>query len=65
MKKYNHACDIAFEVQSDSDFPKPKEIISALEAKVREMRSWDDENIEAAVDVFDTFENEEYDKKMD
>ena len=57
-KKYNHACDIAFEVESDLDYPTRDEIMTALKDKVSRMEKWDDENIELAVDVYDTYEND-------
>lgn len=59
-KKYNHAFDLAFELESDnkSDDVTATELLAALEKRVEYLKSHPDE-IVGACGLFDTIENEE------
>lgn len=57
MKKYSHALDIGFTLNSDSiDTPSNNEIIEALERRIKLLKENPDEIIQA-VGIYDTVEN--------
>ncbi|HEC64776.1 MAG TPA: hypothetical protein ENI23_05760 [bacterium] len=60
MKKYNHAFDIAFSIESDNDRENvtEKELLNALLKKVEELKADPKLIIECASLPFDTYENE-------
>jgi len=64
-KKYNHAFDIAFELESDNDGERvtASELMAGLLRRVADLIQNPDEIIEACGLPFDTYENEEVEFK--
>ncbi len=59
-KKFNHAFDIAFSIESDNpgDEVTAEELIDGLERRLRHLRANGDEIIEACGKPFNSYENE-------
>lgn len=47
MKKYNHAYDLGFSVQSDQEEATPQEILEAMEKRLNYLKANPDEVLEA------------------
>jgi hypothetical protein len=61
-KRYSHAMDLGFEVDSDSaDDPTPEEILQGLERRVENLRQ-NREELREACGIFDTIDRREDDK---
>lgn len=60
MKKYNHAVEIAFTIDSDNDGDNvtEEEYIAGLEKRLADLKSRKGEALEAC-GIYDTYENEE------
>ena len=54
-KKYNHAMDLAFEVESDLMEPTKEEVLTGLMKRVDYLKNSIDELLEAT-NIYDTYE---------
>ena len=58
--KYNHACEIAFEVVSENEeFPAVEEIVDGLRKRWLDLQQMDEESVEECVNVYNTHREEE------
>jgi hypothetical protein len=56
-KKYNHAVDVAFEVQSNHEYPTIDEMLEGMQKRLDYLKVNRDEASEA-LHAYDTIENE-------